>query len=114
MASTGAVYKDLLPIPPDTEALTDPDKKEVAHALGDGATASHALATEATPTEEQGHAQQDHEAEVKNLGWNEPKENIPAPLVGGMPNEDLWVLIRRFNKVWLLPRRSSLRSRSKS
>lgn len=99
MAFPGLVYKDLLPVPHDADALTDPSKKEVAHALAEGATASHVLATATPPAEEQGQAQMDHDAEVKNLGWNEPKHNIAAPLVGGMENEDLWVLIRRFNKV---------------
>ena len=58
---------------------------------------SHALAT--SPISEEGAAHEPHDAEVKDLGWNEPKEKIPAPLVGGMENEDLWVLVRRFNKV---------------
>lgn len=94
--SSGVAYKDLVPLP-DTEAVTEPDKEEAARALHDGPTASHALAT--SPTEEVGLVQQDHDEEVKDLGWNEPKESIPTPLVGGMENEDLWVLVRRFDKV---------------
>lgn len=94
--SSGVAYKDLLPIP-DTEAITEPSKEESARAIHDGPTASHDLAT--SPTEEIGLVQQDHDEEVKDLGWNEPKEHIPAPLVGGMDNEDLWVLVRRFDKV---------------
>ena len=47
-----------------------------------------------------GAAQLNHsEPEVKDLGWNESPEHVPAPLVGGLPNEELWMLIRRFNKV---------------
>ena len=34
-----------------------------------------------------------------DLGWNEPKEAVAKPLVGGLSNEDLWLLVRRFNKV---------------
>lgn len=49
--------------------------------------------------EVKGLAQIDHGSEVKDLGWNEPKENIASPLVGGLNNEELWLLIRRFNKV---------------
>ena len=93
----GVVYQDLVPLPDDTGAVTDPHQKETAHALGDGATISHQLAT--SPTEQAGHAQLDHDLEVKDLGWNESKDKIAHPLVGGMENEDLWVLIRRFNKV---------------
>jgi len=46
-----------------------------------------------------GVAQLPHNEEVKDLGWNEPKEDIAAPLVGGLDNETLWMLVRRFNKV---------------
>ncbi|KAF8247893.1 hypothetical protein K440DRAFT_550127 [Wilcoxina mikolae CBS 423.85] len=69
---------------------------------GDSApTESHALAT--ADHEEKGisqlHGQQTSDAvEVKDLGWNEPPEKVPAPLVGGLPNEELWMLVRRFNK----------------
>lgn len=93
---TGAVYKDLLPIPGE-----DPRKEEsTTTTLTDAPTESHALAIRAANgSEEKGAAQVDHEEEVVNLGWNEPKEAIENPLVGGLNNEDLWILIRRFNKV---------------
>ncbi|TKA32009.1 hypothetical protein B0A50_01255 [Salinomyces thailandicus] len=87
--------KDILPLP-DSTAAFDPDKREVSHALTEEPTASHALAV--ADHDDKGHAQTSHEAEVKDLGWNEPNDKIPSPLVGGMPNEDLWVLVRRFNK----------------
>jgi hypothetical protein len=62
-------------------------------------TESHALAN--ADHDEKGAAQHDHgETEVKNLGWNENPKKIPE-LVGGLPNEELWTLIRRFNKVSL-------------
>ncbi len=65
---------------------------------GDSPTGSHALA--AANHGEKGAAQQDHGlAEVKDLGWQEHVSNVPTPLVGGLPNEELWVLVRRFNKV---------------
>ncbi len=44
-------------------------------------------------------AQEAHGDEVKDLGWTEKNERIADPLVGGLPNEELWILIRRFNKV---------------
>ncbi|KAL3428452.1 hypothetical protein PVAG01_01960 [Phlyctema vagabunda] len=59
-------------------------------------TESHALAN--ADHDEKGAAQLDHgQTEVRDLGWNEKPEAIP-PLVGGLPNEELWTLIRRFNK----------------
>ncbi|TAQ85817.1 hypothetical protein B7494_g5863 [Chlorociboria aeruginascens] len=60
-------------------------------------TDSHVLAN--IDHEEKGAAQLDHGyTEVKDLGWNEDVEDTPIPLVGGLKNEDLWTLIRRFNK----------------
>ena len=66
-------------------------------------TESHALAT--ADHEVRGASQQKYSAvnedgeeeEVQNLGWFEHPNDI-APLVGGLPNEELWTLIRRFNK----------------
>ena len=61
-------------------------------------TESHALA--AADHDEKGVAQLDHaEVEVKDLGWNEDPKKVPKPLVGGLSNEELWLLVRRFNKV---------------
>jgi hypothetical protein len=61
-------------------------------------TDSHALAV--ADHDIKGAAQVDHNAtEVKDLGWNEHPQNVPKPLVGGLPNEELWLLVRRFNKV---------------
>ena len=57
---------------------------------------SHALAN--SDHEEKGAVQKDHEeGEVRNMGWGENPQNVPT-LVGGLPNEDLWALVRRFNK----------------
>jgi Protein of unknown function (DUF3292) len=96
MSKEGLAIKDLLPVPDDTQPVTDPEKREVHTSLADQPTLSHALATE--EHEEKGAAQEDHGEEVVDLGWNEPAEKIENPLVGGIPNEDLWVLVRRFNK----------------
>jgi hypothetical protein len=61
-------------------------------------TESHALAN--ADHDMKGAAQVDHGAvEVRDLGWNKDEKTIP-PLVGGLPNEELWTLIRRFNKVF--------------
>jgi len=95
----GTSYQDLLPTPAVTAAVTQPGKKEVSKLLSENPTDSHALAT--ADHEEKGHAQLNNDHEVVDLGWNEPQQKIPSPLVGGLPNEELWVLVRRFNKVRL-------------
>ncbi|KAK4442416.1 hypothetical protein QBC34DRAFT_454864 [Podospora aff. communis PSN243] len=86
-AGPGTGLKDLLPTPATNP--TDPTQTE-------DKSLSHALATD--DHSEKGHAQLDHEEEVQDLGWNEKKEDIAAPLVGGMDNEELWLLLRRFDK----------------
>ncbi|KAK1833451.1 hypothetical protein QBC39DRAFT_380633 [Podospora conica] len=84
----GTGIRDLLPIPEANPA--DPTQ-------GDDTTYSHALAND--DHAEKGHVQLGGiDDEIEDLGWNEKKEDIPAPLVGGMDNEDLWLLIRRFDK----------------
>ncbi|TPX17624.1 uncharacterized protein E0L32_012069 [Thyridium curvatum] len=92
----GTSLKDILPIPHDTSPVTEPGKKEIAQTLQDDPSLSHALATD--DHDEKGIAQLGHEKEVRDLGWNEKKQNIAAPLVGGISNEELWLLVRRFNK----------------
>lgn len=64
-------------------------------------TESHQLANAALEDEtEKGVAQLDHgHTEVRDMGWNDHPDDVPVPLVGGLPNEELWTLIRRFNKV---------------
>lgn len=88
---------DILPVPPTTQPVSEPEKHAKANSLAEEPTLSHALATD--DHEEKGLAQQEHDEEVVDLGWNEKKHGIPAPLVGGLDNEDLWLLVRRFNKV---------------
>jgi hypothetical protein len=59
-------------------------------------TDSHALAN--ATHEEQGAVQRNTTAgEVKNLGWFEDPHHVPS-LVGNLKNDELWMLIRRFNK----------------
>lgn len=97
MSNDRVAIKDVLPIPENIEATSDLDR-ETSATLDDKSTASHALAV--ADHGEKGAAQtDDHDDEVKNLGWNEHCDRIANPLVGGIRNEDLWVLIRRFNKV---------------
>lgn len=95
-AGPGTRIVDLLPIPADTQPVDNPDKTEVSHALAEGPSLSHTLAT--TEHNEKGLAQQYHDDEVVDLGWSQKKQEVSEPLVGGMDNEGLWLLIRRFNK----------------
>jgi hypothetical protein len=93
MATTGgATLKDFLPIPDTLDPVVDPLKTETP-------TASHALAV--ADHELKGAAQDDHDMEVKDLGWKDHVADVPRPLVGGLPNDELWILLRRFNKVSL-------------
>lgn len=97
----GATVKDLLPVPATDPTDLDTGDQDSTIAPGNGPTFSHALATEAHDNDSA--AQRHPEKDVVDLGWNEPKHKIAAPLVAGMGNEELWLLIRRFNKVggWL-------------
>jgi len=99
MSAAGVVYKDLLPVP----HVTEPEAEETSRTMTEKPTESHELAMKAAKApEETGAAQVSHGNEVKNLGWNEPQEAVANPLVGGLSNDDLWVLVRRFNKVSFL------------
>ncbi|KAK5169572.1 uncharacterized protein LTR77_005549 [Saxophila tyrrhenica] len=96
MAANGGTMKDFLPIPDTLSPVTEPDKEEVFQTMADSPTMSHTLA--ASDHDEKGIAQEAHDLEVKDVGWHEPEKNIPTPLVGGLANDDLWILVRRFNK----------------
>ena len=79
------------------EVSQEPGVHEPSTGLLSTPTESHALAT--ADHDDKGSAQQPHDAtEVKDLGWNEHPKQVPTPLVGGLPNENLWLLVRRFNK----------------
>jgi hypothetical protein len=83
-------------------AGSEPELVETYHP--ETPTASHALAEDhEAPTAETKMAaeqvSQQDEIEVKNLGWNrEPDEEGPPRLVRGLRNEELWTLVRRFDK----------------
>lgn len=112
MATTRPVEGPLLPnseasteilTPSSTSSTEAPEIVDVAP-TEELPTESHQLAhaTEGENINEEGLAQQNHgQTEVKDLGWNEHPKDIAQPLVGGLPNEELWTLIRRFNKVCL-------------
>ena len=122
------MFKDGQPIPDDELEQEAQDPKQQDHQRGDltpvtrqsstpttsspiiTPTSSKSTLTNSAPTEshaiaeadheEKGAAQEQHfEAEVKDLGWHEDPNDVPRPLVGGLYNENLWMLVRRFNKV---------------
>lgn len=83
-------------------AGSEPELVETYHP--ETPTASHALAgdheapTAATKMAAEQVSRQD-EIEVKNLGWNrDSDEEGPPRLVRGLRNEELWTLVRRFDK----------------
>ncbi|KAI9674199.1 MAG: hypothetical protein M1817_002017 [Caeruleum heppii] len=81
----------------DKEAVQPPKNEVPKTGLHHAPTDSHALATASHDLK--GTSQQYHEeTEVKDLGWDTSPEHVPAPLVGGLPNEELWTLVRRFDK----------------
>ena len=89
---------DVLPIPENTDPAAE---HATATTMAEEPSLSHALAATSDSQEEKGVAQRDRRQhpEVEDLGWNERKEEIVSPLVRGLSNEDLWLLVRRFNKV---------------
>ncbi|CAK7236906.1 hypothetical protein SBRCBS47491_009795 [Sporothrix bragantina] len=95
----GEKIVDALPIPSNTAPVTEPFKTERANHVTDTPTLSHELAVDDHADHEKGAAQQVHKTnEVADLGWHEEKKDIVSPLVGGLGNEELWLLTRRFNK----------------
>jgi hypothetical protein len=67
--------------------------------LAQHTTTSHELATGAIGDHETPGAVQraGKEDKTSNLGWQANGEDTDT-LVGGLPNDELWTLIRRFNK----------------
>ncbi|KZW01231.1 hypothetical protein EXIGLDRAFT_666523 [Exidia glandulosa HHB12029] len=39
-----------------------------------------------------------HEDEARDMGWNDRPENMAQPLIEGVANDEIWMLVRRFNK----------------
>ena len=66
-----------------------------------GPTDSHVLSK--VDQDDKGLAQKAGQTDtVTDLGWNQHADELDEQLVSGISNEDLWMLIRRFNKVLLL------------
>jgi hypothetical protein len=94
--ASNARFGGTQPVAVNASKLGEPEIVEAAPE--DHPTESHELAN--ADHEEKGAAQLDHgQTEVRDLGWNESPTEVPNPVVGGLGNEELWTLIRRFNKV---------------
>ena len=46
-----------------------------------------------------GDSSQGHEDGIEAVGWKKDHDDVPAPLIKRLPNEQLWQLIRRFDMV---------------
>jgi hypothetical protein len=90
----------------DTSDTEDACNNAVQASTAQPPTDSHALAT--TTLEDESAVQVQHGGDIVDLGWNEEPKKIASPLIGGIDNEDLWTLTRRFNKVSLLCSRSAV------
>ncbi|KAJ5723438.1 hypothetical protein N7488_001473 [Penicillium malachiteum] len=88
------------PSPPsDTGFSHDVNTNEITERspTPEGPTDSHVLSQ--IEHDEKGLSQQtDSTSEVTDLGWNKPSEHFDGALVAGLSNEDLWMLLRRFDK----------------
>ena len=107
MPMPGYVFRDGGTTPPPEDNPDSEHRKRITQAtkpitatsqapLGQNTTTSHQLAT----GEHQvlGAAQKaGREDKTSNLGWQANAVGVDT-LVGGLPNDELWTLVRRFNK----------------
>lgn len=86
------------------EVSQDQDKPNIVEKLEeDTPTMSHKLAS--AGQDEKCAVDEDHgQTEARDIGWKSHPTDVPNPLVGGISNEELWTLIRRFNKVGIIMR----------
>ena len=112
MPTPGYVFKDSGTTPPEEKTQDESELKREKNVsqqdtpktpesprspLEEKSTDSHALATE--DHEVKGAAQEAGKDEsLTDLGWRAKPKDVDT-LVGGLPNEELWTLVRRFNKV---------------
>jgi hypothetical protein len=115
MPTPGYIFRDSGATPPNevestaietnnaSEAVAPPPAAPAQNPLLEQKqTESHALATE--NHELKGAAQEaGKEAHITDLGWQANAEGV-STLVGGLSNEELWTLIRRFNRVLIADR----------
>ncbi|KAJ5155866.1 hypothetical protein N7492_008669 [Penicillium capsulatum] len=89
-------YSDLQPQATNNEVAVN-QGDNMTEQLPAGPTDSHVISQ--LEPDEKGLAQQTSEsADLTDLGWSNPADCIEEPLIVGLANEDLWMLIRRFDK----------------
>lgn len=65
--------------------------------IPEGPTDSHVLAQ--VEQDEKGLSQKTGDStEVTDIGWTTPADHIEEPIIAGLSNDDLWMLIRRFDQ----------------
>ncbi|KAJ9480925.1 hypothetical protein VN97_g12592 [Penicillium thymicola] len=85
---------DATTIKADNNLTTNPE-------IPEGPTESHVLSQ--VEQDEKGLSQKAGDTtELTNIGWGGSPDATEEPLVAGLSNEDLWMLIRRFDKVYAL------------
>ncbi|KAG0159370.1 hypothetical protein PDIDSM_6892 [Penicillium digitatum] len=73
------------------------DNLPTAPEIPEGPTESHVLSQ--VEQDEKGLSQKAGDTEeITNVGWGESPDAIEEPFIAGLSNEDLWMLIRRFDK----------------
>lgn len=78
---------------PDTSIARSLGKKTNSHALATADIDVKGTVQSASDTSSS------DENEVANLGWHRVDEADGDPFLGGWTNEEIWLFIRRFNKV---------------
>lgn len=80
-----------------------PSKADVNIGLDDMDNSNALAATVESPPKDPSGPQpvsaQLKDPEVKDFGWNVSPSKVPAPVMNGISNDDLYMLLRRFNKV---------------
>ena len=79
----------------------DVNKVDILKSELNAPTDSHALAHAEVEETSLIHTSPDDEA-TTDIGWQQQPHEFNEPIIGGIPNEDLWMLIRRFNKVGVI------------
>lgn len=112
-SSTGPTTNGAAPTPtpavnghaPTQEPILTAQLPTHAHAVPSGSAAATAALTDADlPSTDNliqtaGDINQGHEDGIEAVGWKKDHAAVPAPLIRKMDNEQLWMLIRRFDMV---------------
>jgi hypothetical protein len=87
-ASSAEADQDIAEIPRADLAKAEVTPEHVQHIDG---------ADDAVPAIAQGDIERPIDPGLQDLGWSEDPQ-VPIPVLHGMKNEDVWTLVRRFNK----------------